>query len=184
MDAAFFPALPGALPRVFTTHGTVYAFTTVVAISLAQPQSTVMNKLDSAFFFQQQALNLRAYRQEVLASNIANNDTPNYKARDFDFAAALKQAVTGRGEGVSAGAGVGAGSGLDLARTSEGHLPGSLTTGIAPLAYRQPVQPSVDGNTVDMDVERAAFSENAVQYQSGVTFITHHLRILQAALAP
>jgi len=133
-----------------------------------------MNKLDSAFFFQQQALSLRAYRQEVLASNIANNDTPNYKARDFDFAAALQTAVSGRQQD----------GGLDLARTSVRHFPGSLDTGITPLAYRQPVQPAADGNTVDMDIERAAFAENALQYQAGVTFISQRLRDLQAALSP
>lgn len=114
----------------------------------------MLSKIDQDLNFVQTALNLRARRQEVLASNIANADTPNYKARDFDFSAALKSAM-----GPSGGP-------LTLARTSEQHIAAS-GSGQADdsLKYRRPLQPSLDGNTVDMDIERAAFSENSLHYQ-------------------
>lgn len=131
-----------------------------------------MSRIDDALSFQSKALGLRAYRQQVLAGNIANADTPNYKARDFDFSAALQDAVAGRSSGD-----------LPLATTSPGHLQGaSGSSGPARLMYRTPVQDAVDGNTVDMDVERSAFSENAIQYQAGLTFITHHLKMLMSAV--
>lgn len=116
----------------------------------------MLNKIDQEFSFVQTALSLRARRQEVLASNLANADTPNYKARDLDFAGALRSAL---------GGGVGP---VKLATTSARHLGGmgvgSGATG-AGLLYRQPLQPSLDGNTVDPDIERAQFTENALQYQ-------------------
>ena len=132
---------------------------------------TVVSKIDNALSFQQQALGLRAHRQQILAGNIANADTPNYKARDFDFATALKEASAGR-----------SGGSLALATSAAGHLPGSGETSPARLLYRSPVQASVDGNTVDMDVERAQFSENAVQYEAGVAFISHQIKTLLSAV--
>jgi len=132
----------------------------------------VVSRIDNALDFQQTALGLRAQRQQVLAGNIANADTPNYKARDFDFSQALKAAVAGR---ASSG-------GLPLAATSARHLQGTAESGPVRLLYRAPVQASADGNTVDMDVERAQFSENAVQYEAGLTFITHQLKTLLSAV--
>ena len=129
------------------------------------------SKIDNALSFQQQALGLRAQRQQILAGNIANADTPNYKARDFEFSAALKEAVAGR-----------SGGSLTLVTTNVAHLPGSSQESTARLLYRNPVQPSVDGNTVEMDVERARFSENAVQYEAGVAFITAQIKLLTAAV--
>ena len=129
------------------------------------------SKIDNALFFQQQALGLRAQRQQILAGNIANADTPNYKARDFEFAAALKEAVAGRSSG-----------NLMLATTDAAHLPGSVQESSARLLYRNPVQPSADGNTVDMDVERAQISENAVQYEASVAFIPAQIKLLTAAV--
>ena len=131
----------------------------------------VLNKIDQAFAFQEKALGLRAQRQQVLAANIANADTPNYKARDFDFASALKSAVAGRSSGD-----------LTLARTASMHLAGAGDGTPARLMYRTPSQGSVDGNTVDMDIERGQFAENAVQYEAGLTFITHQIKLLNAAL--
>ncbi|MEO8410497.1 MAG: flagellar basal body rod protein FlgB [Propionivibrio sp.] len=131
----------------------------------------MVNQLDNALAFQTQALGLRAQRQQVLAGNIANADTPNYKARDFDFASALREAVAGR-----------AGGGLPLAVTAPGHLAGTAQSGAARLMYRTPGQDAVDGNTVDMDRERAEFSENAMQYQAGLTFITHQLKMVMSAV--
>lgn len=115
----------------------------------------MLSKIDKELAFVQNALNLRARRQEVLAANIANSDTPNYKARDLDFAAALKNAM-----GATGGP-------LQLARTEARHLSASGFSGMADghLKYRSSVQPSLDGNTVDMDVERAHFTENSLHYQ-------------------
>lgn len=131
----------------------------------------MVSKIDNAFSFQQQALGLRAQRQQVLAANIANADTPNYKARDFDFSAVLKDAVAGRASG-----------NLQLANTSSGHLQGSGEGGPARLMYRGETQSSVDGNTVNMDVERAQFAENAIQYEAGITFISGQLKTLMSAI--
>ncbi len=132
----------------------------------------MINQIDDALGVHQKALALRAHRQEVLASNIANADTPHYKARDIDFKASLQGAMGGRG-----------GRQVELARTAAGHLP---ATGSAPggarLLYRTESQSSVDGNTVDMDVERAAFAENAIQYEASITFINGMLRTLQSAM--
>src|SRR5690606_37631006 len=93
----------------------------------------VVSKLDSALAFQQQALNLRAYRQQILAGNIANADTPHSKARDIDFSAALKNAVAGR-----------SGGDLPGARTSPSHLAGPAGQGPAPSRYRGELQSAVD----------------------------------------
>jgi flagellar basal-body rod protein FlgB len=131
----------------------------------------VVNKLDAALSFQTQALGLRAQRQQILAGNIANADTPNYKARDFDFSIALKEAVAGRN-----------GGGLALATTAGGHIQAGADAISARLMYRTPGQASVDGNTVEMDVERAQFSENAIQYEAGITFISGQIKTLLSAM--
>ena len=133
--------------------------------------SDVVSKLDNALAFQQQALGLRAYRQQVLASNIANADTPHYKARDIDFSAALKNAVAGRGNGD-----------LALAASSPRHL-GGVGTGAAPLLYRKETQSSVDGNTVDMDVERSQITDNALQYQILTQLISNKFQGLRTAMS-
>jgi flagellar basal-body rod protein FlgB len=125
------------------------------------------NGVDQLLSFHQQALRVRDQRQQVLASNIANADTPNYKARDLDFKAALQGALSG-----SAAAG-----GVALATTSPGHMAGKAgLSGNAGLLYRTPAQGSVDGNTVDIDAERAAFAENAVQYEFNLTRITSQIK--------
>jgi len=107
---------------------------------------------DLAFF--QKAINLRQQRQEILASNIANADTPNYKARDFDFSQALSNVMSDRMRLPD----------TNLALTSARHIPGVATSpDPADLLYRQPLQPSLDGNTVDMDVERVAIPQNTLR---------------------
>lgn len=127
--------------------------------------------LDNQLRGHQSALNLQAHRQQLLASNIANADTPNYKARDIDFREALKGSVAGR---------LGP---LALSATRSGHL--GANTG-HPLdaftRYRTESQSSVDGNTVNMDTERAAFAENAVHYEASITFINGLLRSMQTAI--
>ncbi len=131
----------------------------------------MVSALDNALSVQAQALNLRAHRQQVLAGNIANADTPNYKARDFDFSSALKNAMSGRASGD-----------LALATTSARHVQSGSDAGMPALLYRKETQSSVDGNTVDMDIERAQFAENAVQYEAAVTFLSGKLRTLMSAV--
>jgi len=132
----------------------------------------MINRLDETLRFQQTALSLRAARQELLASNIANADTPNYKARDVNFASALQNAL------------VGTATTLPIAQTSPMHLQGNAGRAVlgAPVMYRKPVQPSADGNTVDMDVERAQFADNALRYESSVKFVSDALKEIQAAI--
>ena len=132
----------------------------------------MINKLDEALRFNQTALSLRGSRQELLASNIANADTPNYKARDIDFASALKNAV-----GSSSPK-------LQMTTSSPLHLEGNAGNSIlgAPVMYRRPVQPSADGNTVDMDVERAQFADNALRYEASVKFTSDELKDMLTAL--
>ncbi|CBV44265.1 flagellar basal body rod protein FlgB [Halomonas elongata] len=136
----------------------------------------MIDQLDAAFNFQQQALSLRHERQQVLASNIANADTPGYKARDMDFSSALEQAMQ-RGGGNA--------EGLALERTSARHLAGQASTlPRSELLYRVPDQPSLDGNTVDMDRERAQFADNSVRYQAALTFIGRRVQGLKSAMQP
>ncbi|MCE3025828.1 MULTISPECIES: flagellar basal body rod protein FlgB [unclassified Salinicola] len=138
----------------------------------------MFDKLESALRYQQEALNLRAERQKVLANNIANADTPNFKARDFDFRAELDRVMQ---QGRSAGEG-----GLSLNRTSSRHIAaeGPRFSGVDDLLYRVPDQPSLDGNTVDMNRERAAFADNSVRYQADVTFVSRRIQGLKKAMQP
>ena len=134
----------------------------------------MLNGIDQYFAGQMQALGLRAKRSEVLASNIANADTPQYKARDFDFASAFRSAMHGaRG---SQGA-------LDVERTSPAHLRGGSGRGPdVDLKYRIPVQSSIDGNTVELDTELGQFTDNAIRYQADLTFASGKIRLLQIAI--
>ncbi len=131
------------------------------------------SKLDSTLAFHSQALNLRANRQQILAANIANADTPHYKARDLDFGSALRDAMAGRNAGD-----------VKLARTQAGHLAGPGGSGSTAVHYRTETQSSVDGNTVDMDVERAQFADNAIQYEASINFLSGQLRGLIDAMQP
>ncbi|WP_319381905.1 flagellar basal body rod protein FlgB [Thiomicrorhabdus sp.] len=128
---------------------------------------------DSIFGIHEQALLIRNQRAQVLANNIANADTPNYKARDIDFRAALSEAT-------SSGASE---NDLPLAKTDAGHLQsdGGLTTSQF-LKYRQPLQPSLDGNTVEGHVEKAKFMENAIQQQATLEFLNGKITGIRNAL--
>lgn len=134
----------------------------------------MLNSLDDAFRFSESALRLRSERQQVLASNIANADTPNYKARDIDFKTAMEAAMSG------------AGGPTALSATNPGHITSgpSVAESIAgtPLLYRKPLQGSIDGNTVDMDVERAQFADNAIRYEASITMINSKIKGLLAAI--
>jgi flagellar basal-body rod protein FlgB len=125
---------------------------------------------DNVFGIHEQALLLHGQRVGVLSNNIANADTPNYKARDLDFASVLGAS----GDQMP----------LAMSATSEGHiipLEGELPAG--ELKYRIPYQASLDGNTVEMPVEQAAFSETNVRYQASLQFINSRIAELQFAIA-
>lgn len=119
------------------------------------------------------ALDLRSQRHQVLASNIANADTPNYKSRDIDFKSAMQNALAGRSD---------AGS-LAMTATAGGHLSGNGTSSPGFLQYRSETQSAVDGNTVDMDVERAQITDNALQYQILTQLISNKFQGLRSAMA-
>ncbi|CAB1370542.1 flagellar basal body rod protein FlgB [Denitratisoma oestradiolicum] len=132
----------------------------------------MIDRIDSEFRVQHTALNLRSYRQELLASNIANGDTPHYKARDFDFKSSLANALGGASRGA-----------LTMSRTAAGHQDSSVggRDGVD-VQYRNEYQGAVDGNTVNMDVERAAFTENAVQIEAMLTFMRSKFKDMQTAI--
>ena len=133
----------------------------------------MMNRLDDLLNFHTQALRVRDQRQQVLASNIANADTPNYKARDLDFKTALQGALQAAP----------AAGGAALSTTAPGHLLGKPGLAAeAGLLYRTPAQGSVDGNTVDLDAERAAFADNAIHYEFNLTRLTQQIKGLMAAI--
>jgi flagellar basal-body rod protein FlgB len=141
--------------------------------------------LDSYLGVHAQALTLEAQRTELLAANLANADTPNYKARDIDFKAALA-AAGGEAGGASSTSGAG-GATLALTTTSAAQLNGQsseLSDAAlgANLKYRVPMAPSLDGNTVDTQLEQAAFAENSVRYQATLTFLNARLKELMTAI--
>jgi len=153
--------------------------------------------LDSYLGVHAQALKLEAKRTELLAANLANADTPNYKARDIDFKSALAAAGTGGGSGgagastgvtgSAAGIGDGGASPLALVTTQGAHLGGASAAGGdldlgTSLKYRVPMAPALDGNTVDTQLEQAAFAENSVRYQATLTFLNARLKDLMTAI--
>jgi flagellar basal-body rod protein FlgB len=135
----------------------------------------MLNRLTDALDFQGQALQLRSERQRLIASNIANADTPGYIARDMDFAKTLK-AATGALPAAST-----------LAATQAGHL-GSAAPGLSggsvgsELLYATPAQTNLDRNTVDMDRERASFADNAIKYEATLRFINSNVRTTLSAI--
>jgi flagellar basal-body rod protein FlgB len=116
----------------------------------------------------------------VLARNLANAETPNYKAIDFDFQQALA-AATGADRSIS-------GAALRLATTRSGHTGGTPLAADSPvdaslaLTEREVRMPSLDGNTVDVQMEQAAFAQNAVRYQASLNFVNSQLRGLMTAI--
>jgi flagellar basal-body rod protein FlgB len=131
-------------------------------------------EIDRLFGLHQAALSVRGRRAQVLASNIANADTPGYQARDIDFKAALGAAL-----------GVSPAPAHVLVRTSARHLPGNAIGGSAAspaLVYRTVSQPSIDNNTVDINIERAQFADNSMRYEASLTFINAKVKAMLAAL--
>ena len=135
----------------------------------------MQNRITDALDFQAQALSLRSERQRLIASNIANADTPGYVARDMDFAQALR-AATGALPAASA-----------IATSHAGHL-GGAAAGLgggrvgADLLYATPGQTNLDRNTVDMDRERASFADNAIKYEATLRFINSNVRTTLSAI--
>jgi flagellar basal-body rod protein FlgB len=118
------------------------------------------------------ALDLRTQRHQVLASNIANADTPNYKARDFEFKSAMANATAANA------------SNGGMAITARGHQKGSSSlSGAGALQFRTESQSAADGNTVDMDVERSAITDNALQYQILTQLISNKFQGLRTAMS-
>lgn len=120
------------------------------------------------------ALNVRAQRGELIAKNLANADTPGYQARDIDFRQAMARAAGEQTSGVS------------LSTTQSGHIGAGSSSGAVgtnpDLKYRTPLAPALDGNTVDAQIEQAAFAENAVRYQATLTFLNSKFRGLLTAI--
>ena len=132
------------------------------------------SQIDRLFGLHQASLSARGSRSQVLASNIANADTPGYQARDLDFKASL-------------GAALGAPSArpASLVRTSARHLPGhhaGAELGGGSLVYRSVSQASIDNNTVDVNVERAQFADNAMRMEASLVFINAKIKSLLAAV--
>ncbi|MBU2155436.1 MAG: flagellar basal body rod protein FlgB [Gammaproteobacteria bacterium] len=127
---------------------------------------------DRALGIHEQALGFRAQRAEVLANNIANADTPHYKARDLQFATVLAEqsAKSQRGP-------------VNLNRTDSKHIPAEgVSVGETDLAYRTPFHPSIDQNTVDLQIEQSNYAENSVQFQASFTFLNSKFKGLVNAL--
>jgi flagellar basal-body rod protein FlgB len=134
----------------------------------------MINRLGDSLEFQSQALMLRSERQRLLASNIANADTPGYVARDMDFAAALREATGTALAGTPA---------LQALRTGLAALAGpSGGVAEAHLRYAAPSQTNLDGNSVDMDRERATFADNSLKYEATLRFINGHVRSMLDAM--
>jgi flagellar basal-body rod protein FlgB len=135
----------------------------------------MLNRLTDPLDFQGQALELRSERQRLIASNIANADTPGYIARDMDFAKTLR-AATGSLPAASA-----------MATTHAGHIAAAGAganggNGASELLYATPAQTNLDRNTVDMDRERASFADNAIKYEATLRFINSSVRTSLSAI--
>ncbi len=145
----------------------------------------MLNKLDAALSFHQNALRVRGLRQELIAANIANADTPNYKARDIDFGSPMKSAMA---SATAASANTEATKpAQSVTKTSALHLDGipgnsSSSNTSSQTLFRPIIQGSVDGNTVDMDVERNQFADNAIRYEASLTMINNQLKQMTTAL--
>jgi flagellar basal-body rod protein FlgB len=131
----------------------------------------MIHRLTDTLNFQAEALTLRSERQRLIASNIANADTPGYVAKEMDFATALRQAT---GQVPTAG---------QMTVSSAGHLqPLAGARGEPGLRYATASQTNLDRNTVDMDRERASFADNSVKYEATLRFINGSVRTMLEAI--
>ena len=122
--------------------------------------------------FGENALKLRTYRQQVLGNNLANSDTPNFKARDIRFADVLKAQMDGKTSSTAVG----------LATTHSAHIPGKVSQDDPRLLYRIPNQPSMDGNTVDSDIELSEFTKNSIFTESALNMLGGTIRSRMSAI--
>lgn len=127
--------------------------------------------LDPLFGLHSQALSVHRQRLDVLAANLANSDTPNFKARDIDFAATLARATVATDSGA-------------LTATAEGHIGSANASGhsIDDLVWRVPMQNGMDGNTVDAQIEQAKFADAAMHYQASLGFIDGRVKSMLTAI--
>jgi len=123
---------------------------------------------DNALGIHPQALALRERRSEILAANLANAETPFYKARDLDFKSILNKEMPIHGS--------------SLHRTHTSHIQGNGSSMGGALKYRNPQQASLDGNTVEAHIEQGKFAENSVQYQASLTFLNGKFSGLRSAI--
>ena len=132
--------------------------------------------LDTYLGVHADALKIRGQRTEVLARNLANADTPGYQARDIDFRTALAQA----------GGATGADAPVAMRATNVSHISTSSDANSAEatanMKYRVPLAPALDGNTVDVQMEQAAFAENSIRFQATLTFLSARFRGLLTAI--
>ena len=112
------------------------------------------------------AMLLRAKRTEILANNLANSDTPGFKSRDINFQAMLAQETQ---------------TGLAMSGTNSAHISGSASRN-SDLLFRNPSQPSIDGNTVDTQIEQTIFTRNAMDYNSSFEFLSSRFKGLKSAI--
>lgn len=131
----------------------------------------MVGKIDDFMRFHELALSVRGQRQQLLASNIANADTPNYKARDIDFSSVMNNALR-KGDNQDV---------RSLAKTSASHLDPQNALNVT-AQYRNNMQANVDGNTVDMDVERNQFAENSLRYEASLTILNMQIRNMLSAI--
>lgn len=116
----------------------------------------------------EQALKLRSYRAEVLANNIANADTPGYKAKDIDFKGLLESAHS---------------SSDKMRTTNSKHMGGDYDGGTSPeLLFSNPEQPSADGNTVEVHKEKAEYLRNSLEFQTSFRFLNGKFKGMKSAL--
>lgn len=123
---------------------------------------------DNALGIHASALQVRASRAEILANNLANADTPGFKARDINFKAILAGEVAAK-------------KSLGVDRTHEGHLTGTSRSQ-SDLLYRNPSQPSIDGNTVDTQIEKGQFARNSMDYSASFEFLSGRFKGMRNAL--
>jgi flagellar basal-body rod protein FlgB len=125
---------------------------------------------EKALGIHETALNFRSSRASVLANNLANVDTPNYKAKDLDFKQALSQKMN-------------PGPGFSLATTQNRHIDADgFTTNDGDVLYRTPQQPSIDGNTVEDQIEHAEYMKNALAFQASFQFLNSKFTGLRSAI--
>lgn len=139
-------------------------------------------RMTESLDFHSNALLLRAERQKVLAGNIANADTPNYASRDFDFRAALNAATGGKADASTGGALPAAATHGAHVQSGSGQAAGGARIDSTALKYRTTEQPSLDGNSVDLDRERANFADNALRYEASLRFINGSVRTMLSAI--